>query len=377
MDWLQEATRIRRELHQIPELGFEERETQAYILKDLRALGCFEISVIADTGVKAVWRHPSGERRTLGFRSDIDALPLTEETGLPFASRHPGRMHACGHDGNMTSLLLFARWIQKNEGKINCNIVLLFQPAEESVGGAVRMIQEGALENPRPDELYAMHLVPVIDEGKLGVRAGATQASVSDFDITVTGVGAHAGMPYKGVDAMLAAATLVTQLPSVITKSVDPVEAAVLAVGTLHAGTKRNVIADKAVLECTLRTYSEQVYKTVHQRIQGLLRGLEAAFGVKTDLTEHFYCPEVYNDPGVVERLLPLLEEGVRIEQELSMGGDDMAEMFRVVPGALIRVGCRSEEKGYTKVLHTTEFNFDEAMLLPVVEIYAKLAMRG
>ena len=248
----------RRALHRIPELGYSEQKTQAYILKELQALAPDEVRVFAQTGVRAVFRG-NGQGRVVAFRADIDALPVKEETGCAFASEHPGFMHACGHDGHMANLLTLARWLADHRAKLVDDVVLLFQPAEETTGGAKRMIDEGALENPHVDVVYGMHVMPDVPKGKIAACAGPIMAQTSEMNLIIHGRSAHGATPHLGCDAVTAMGHLITMLQTSVARSVDPCQQALITIGRVQAGTQRNILADEAVLEGIVRTFSNQV----------------------------------------------------------------------------------------------------------------------
>ena len=228
-----DAVRIRQDLHRIPEIGFQLRDTQAYVLRELRQCSPDRIETLAVCGVKAVFFAKDAET-TIAFRADMDGIHNDEANDVPYCSQHPGNMHGCGHDGHMTILLLLARWIAKNRAHIHCNIVLLFQPGEEGWAGARRMIDDGALENPKVDRIYGLHLWPTVPKGKIGVRWDYLMAQTSDFEITVHGKSAHASTPQMGIDAIVVAAELVTMVQTVITRDVDPHQDALLTLGKIH-----------------------------------------------------------------------------------------------------------------------------------------------
>ncbi|MDD2502482.1 MAG: M20 family metallopeptidase, partial [Clostridia bacterium] len=232
----------RRWLHQYPQIGYQEEKARDYIINFLKDLNFDEIKIMARTGIKAVIKGKE-EEKTLAFRADMDALSITEETELEYASKHKGFMHACGHDGHMAMLLGFAQWLSENKENLSYNVVLLFQPSEETVGGALPMIEEGALQNPDVDCIFGYHIMPEVPQGKIGLLSGPLMASTTEFTIDLTGISAHGAMPHKGVDAILAAAHYITQMQSILTRRIDPFQQAVVTIGKFQGGEARNILA--------------------------------------------------------------------------------------------------------------------------------------
>lgn len=286
-----DAVRIRQDLHRIPEIGFQLRDTQAYVLRELKQCGPDRIETPAVCGVKAVFFAKDAET-TIAFRADMDGIHNDEANDVPYCSQRPGNMHGCGHDGHMTILLLFARWIAKNRAHIHCNIVLLFQPGEEGWAGARRMIDDGALENPKVDRIYGLHLWPTVPKGKIGVRWDYLMAQTSDFEITVHGKSAHASTPQMGIDAIVVAAELVTMVQTVITRDVDPHQDALLTLGKIQGGTSHNVIAEEVTISGTLRVFSNDLYRTLSHKIAALMQGLETATGAQIDMDRKVRLPQ-------------------------------------------------------------------------------------
>jgi amidohydrolase len=368
---LPDAVRIRRELHEIPEIGFELYRTQAYVLEKLAACRPDYLRKIASTGAKAVFyaEKPEG---TIAFRADMDALAGEEDSRESWRSQNPGRMHACGHDGHMTVLLLLARLLSAHRKELRQNVVLLFQPGEEGWAGARRMIEEGALENPKVDRIYGLHLWPTVPFGKLGVRWGPMMAQTSDFSITVHGKSAHASTPQMGIDAVVVAAELITMLQSVITRSVDPHQDALLTLGKIDGGTAHNIIADKVVLRGTLRTFTDELSDDLARRIRALTSGLETATGARFELDRQAQYPCVDNPRPLVEEFygyLDSMDDAWLVEPV--MAAEDFAEYQRHVPGLFFFLGVNGGRGG--NPLHSCNFDFDEEALLPGLEVYRRI----
>lgn len=371
--YLEHLRRHRRALHRIPEVGETEFKTQAYLLSQLEALQPDDLRVFADTGVRAVFRG-NGQGRVLAFRSDIDALPVTEETGCCFASEHPGFMHACGHDGHMANLLVFAQWLSEHRNELIDDVVLLFQPAEETVGGAKRMIDEGALENPHVDVVYGMHMMPDIPKGKIACCAGPIMAQTCEMDFVIHGKSSHGATPHLGVDAITAMGHLIALFQTTVARSVDPCQQALLTIGKVCAGTQRNILAERAQMEGIVRTFSNKVYEGLEERIRADLQGIEAAFGVETEFIKRVYYPCVENDPTEFERVKTILGD-LFMQAKPRMTAEDFSYYQLSVPGVFVFCGCMDET--HHVPLHASTFDFDEEALVPGLALFTQLVHRN
>ena len=359
----------RRALHRIPEVGEKEHKTQAYLLSQLEPLKPDDLRVFADTGVRAVFRG-NGCGRVLAFRSDIDALPVKEETGCSYASEHPGFMHACGHDGHMANLLVFAQWLSEHRDELVDDVVLLFQPAEETVGGAKRMIDEGALENPHVDVIYGMHMMPDVPKGKISSCQGPLMAQTCEMDFVIHGKSAHGATPHLGTDAITAMGHLLTLFQTTVARCVDPCKQALLTIGKVSAGTQRNILADRAQMEGIVRTFSNAVYEGLEERIRADLKGLEAAFGVTTEFIKRVYYPCVDNDAAEFERVKAILGDAF-IQEKPRMTAEDFSYYQLSVPGVFVFCGCGDET--HKAPLHASAFDFDEEALIPALALFTEL----
>ena len=367
------CTELRRELHRIPELGFDCFETQKVVLRELEQCAPDRLEKIAVTGVKAVFLAP-GAAETIAFRADMDGLPNPEPEGCPWRSEHPGQMHGCGHDGHMTALLIFARWLAANRRRVHRNVVLLFQPGEEGWGGARRMIEDGALEDPHVDRIYGLHLWPTVTHGKIGVRWGEQMAQTSDFEITVRGKSAHASTPQMGIDAIVVSAELITMVQAIITRDVDPHQDALLTLGKICGGTAHNVIAEEVRISGTLRTLSDTLFDTLTHKVMALIRGLEIATGATITPERKVYYPVVRNPRPLVERLYGVLDSMEDTELvDPVMAAEDFSEYQQHAPGVFFFLGIKGGRGGAP--LHSPDFDFDEDVLLTGAEVYRRLAM--
>lgn len=365
--YLERLRHHRRALHRIPEIGDEEQKTSSYIKTQLEALQPDDLRSFAGTGIRAVFKG-DGTGRVLAFRADMDALPIREETGCPYASEHPGLMHACGHDGHMANLLTFAEWTAANRSFIRDTVVLIFQPAEETVGGAKRMVDEGVLEGV--DAIYGIHLMPDIPKGKIASCSGPIMAQTSEIDLTLRGKAAHAAMPHLGCDAVSAMGHLITLLQTITARCIDPRQAALITIGRVEAGKQRNVLADYAKLEGVVRTFSNEVYQLLESRILAGLQGIESAFGVKAEFKRNAYFPCVNNDQEEFERVRRLLADRFVLAQP-KMTAEDFSYYQLYVPGVYVFCGCMDES--HDSPLHTPTFDFDESALIPALELFIKL----
>ena len=294
---------IRRELHQIPEIGFDLPLTSEYVRQKLVAFGYEPIST-AETGWVAVLEGKSPA--AVAFRADMDALEVTEETGADFASLHPGKMHACGHDGHMALLLGFAKYL-KSLPMLEKSVVLVFQPAEEGPGGAKWIMDSGILQELQVEKIYGYHLYPSLPEGILGLAKGPLMARNGEFDIMLEGVSSHAGQPHFGKDALIAAAQILLSVQNILARDLDPLQPAVVNIGTLHAGEARNIVAGKAELTGTIRSYDKAVYASIKERLADICAGIERMRGVICTLDIRHFYPEVTNDAEMIGTLMAAL----------------------------------------------------------------------
>ena len=369
-DLAAELKNLRRKLHRIPENGFEERKTQAFILNYLTALGVDSIERIATTGVKAVF-YAADATETIAFRADMDGLAMTELNECEYASSHAGRMHGCGHDGHMAVLLGLAKLISLHREQLFTNVVLLFQPAEESFGGARVMVAEGALDNPRVDRIYGLHVWPDVPMGRIGYREGPMMAQTCEFDVTITGKSAHGASPQDGIDAIVAASELIGVLQTVVSRTINPGARAVLTIGKISGGQARNIIAEKVELNGTIRSFSNGVSQAIQTRIGQIFRGEEISSGVDIAYKEVMHYPVVENPVPLCEHLAEIMEyDDIDVVDEI-MAAEDFAFYQQYVPGMFFLLGVGGEKCRYP--LHNTRFDFDESALALGLEIYRRL----
>ncbi|WIF94252.1 M20 metallopeptidase family protein [Caminicella sporogenes] len=367
-----EIINIRRYLHQIPELGFEEYETSKYIAKYLEDIGIKVYKNVAKTGVVGYIRG-NNPKRTVAFRADIDALPVEENTKVPYCSKYLGKMHACGHDGHTAILLGLAKYLSLNKDKLRDNVLLIFQPAEEGPGGAEVIIREGILKKFKADCIYGLHLYPEVEEGKVALRSGPLMAQTGEFDIYIYGKSGHGAIPQNAVDSIIISADVINSLQTIISRSINPIKPAVLTIGRIEGGERRNVIAGKVVLEGTIRAFEESVYNKIKDRMIEILKGKEIVHNCKIELIFRDMYPPVNNDENMVIRFIDIIgRENIEIIDP-QMISEDYSYYQRELPGLFFFLGVRNEKEGYIYPLHNSQFNFNERVLAMGVQIYVNL----
>lgn len=368
------CSQVRRHLHQFPELSFEEIGTQQYISEQLTLLG-LEGHKVAETGLyTTVSGGRSGVR--LAFRADIDALPLVEKTNAAYASRVPGVMHACGHDGHAAILLGLARALQARKGDINGEVLLIFQPAEEKPpGGAIEIIESGILRNV--NAIFGLHLWDGLAEGKVGIRPGPMMAAADTFTLEIQGRGTHGAMPHKGVDPIVIGSQVVNAWQTIPSRQINPLEPAVVTVGTFHAGTTFNIIPDTAVLSGTVRSLSEEIRVDVEKALREMAEKISAAFGACANFSYERGYPILINHPEMTQVVLAaasaILGEESTVEVPPVMGGEDFSYYNAQVPAAFFFLGTQNPEKGYIYPNHNPHFDFDEKVLVTGVQIFISI----
>lgn len=371
------ARKLRRYLHQHPELSFKEKETAGKLREQLKPLGLKISRNIAGTGFTALLEG-NRDGKVVAFRSDMDALPITEETDLPFSSKQSGRMHACGHDLHMSIAIGVARILSEIRYDLRGAVKFIFQPAEESPpGGAIQMVEGGVLKSPNVDTIMALHVDPTIPVEKLGIRDGVMMASVVDFDIEVKGDGGHASQPDRCTDAVVVAANLVSQLQNVVSRGVDPLEPAVLTFGKINGGSARNAIADRVLLEGTMRSLSKRTATRMRKLLERTCRHVTQASGASYEIRYIAGYPLLKNDAVVNEHVRRAARElfGKRSIIELDapiMGAEDFARYLEHVPGAMFRLGVGNKKIGAVYPWHHSKFMADERAIKVGMAVCAK-----
>lgn len=362
-----EAVKVRRDLHKIPEIGFEEVKTSQYICNYLDNLG-LTYKKVANTGIVAYLDQSSD--KTIAFRADIDALSMEERTGLEFASTHEGRMHSCGHDGHMTMLLLFAKYLVENKSALKQNIVLIFQPAEEGPGGAKLIIEEGIFQEYKIDEIYGIHVHPEFNEGVIAISPGPVMAMTGEFDIDVYAKSGHGAMPHTTIDGILIASQLVNQLQSIVSRNINPTDSAVVTVGKMEGGKRRNIIAEQVRLEGTVRAFTEEAYSIMKERMHQIVKGVELTYDCRIEIDYRTLYPPVVNHSDQVASYIKANEGLEIVAFPPQMIAEDFSYYLKEVPGAFVFLGTRNEELGLVHPLHNSKFNMREEALLYGIQSY-------
>ncbi|GAB4314890.1 MAG: M20 family metallopeptidase [Candidatus Zixiibacteriota bacterium] len=369
------AVKLRRQLHQCPELAFQEHETAKIIAAELKALGYAVKTGVGRTGVVGTLQN--GKGRVIAVRSDMDALPVTEATGLPFASRTPGVMHACGHDSHMASVANTAAVLAELRNHWQGTVKVLFQPSEEEPpGGAVEMIREGVLRNPDVDMIFGLHVDPWIPTGRVGLKDGPMMAQVDDFDLEIAGKSGHGARPHLGNDAIYIASQVIEALQSIASRRIDPLQPVVVTLGTINGGTARNILAGSVLMRGTLRTLDASTAADAKSLIQKIAKGTARAHGGDASVTFHAGYPAVNNSAAAnnIYRDVIRAAYGSRAIVELTeplMGGEDFAYFLQEVPGAMMRVGVRNPKMKSTYAWHHPRFTIDEQAMEVAIRVMA------
>ncbi len=367
----------RHAIHANPELGFQERETAAFVAAKLREFGLEVHEGLGGTGVVGVLRRGAGGR--IGLRAELDALPVAERTGLPYASRNEGVMHACGHDGHTAMLLGAARLLAADPGFAG-TVNFIFQPAEENVGGGSRMIADGLFDRFPMDAVYSVHNWPGLPEGEIHTRPGPMMAAVDMFELRFTGTGAHAAMPHLGDDPILAASEFALSVQRVVSRSVDPLVPLVVSLTQLHAGNVGNIVPGEAWIQGTCRFLAPGLSAQLESRIRAIAEGIAAAHGVTARLDYRIGYPPVVNDPQAVARAAGAAAEVVgagKVVTEFapSLGCEDFAYMARAAGGAYVWIGTGPAGPG--QGLHGDRYVFNDAIVPTVLRFWTTLVRQS
>jgi amidohydrolase len=368
----------RRQLHQKPELGFEEKITAEFIESKLQAWGIEHETGIAETGIVAIIKGTKfGTEKVLAIRADMDALPIREQNEVPYKSQHDGIMHACGHDGHTAIALGTAYYLQQHRDGFGGTVKIFFQPAEESPGGAKPMIEAGVLKNPEVDGIIGLHLWNNLPVGSVGIRSGPLMAAVECFDCTILGKGGHGAMPHQTVDSIVVGAQIINALQTIVARNVDPLDSAVVTVGEFHGGTKRNVIADTARISATVRYFNPAYKGFFMERVEQTIAGICQSQGASYDFNYWSHYPPVINHPEMTELVRKQAQDvvetpmGVVLECQ-TMGGEDMSFFLEEVPGCYFFLGSANPAKDLAYPHHHPRFDFDETALAMGVEIFVR-----
>lgn len=357
---------IRRDLHQTPELGLEEFLTKEKIIKYLEEIGIDYITYPNHTGIMAYINKNT--KNTVAIRADIDALPILENNNKSYKSIYNGKMHACGHDAHTAILLGSCKVLYDMKDELDVNVKFFFQPAEETIGGAKLLIEDGCMENPKVDYIIGLHVMPHINTGMIELQYDSMNASTDTVTITIVGKQGHGAYPHQGVDAIVVASHVICALQSIVSRNIDPVDSVVLSLGIINGGIKENVICPHVTISGTLRTLNDDTREYAKERIKEIVDFTCKGFGaLGTVNIEKGYAPLV-NDNFVVdivkENAIKLLkEENVVFRKHPSLGAEDFSFYLEHSKGAFYHLGCRNEEKNILSSLHTAEFDIDEDCL--------------
>lgn len=372
-----EVLALRREIHQHPELGFQEVKTAKKVANYLEKLGLHVETEVAKTGVVGILEgaHPGP---VLALRADMDALPITEKTGYEYASQLEGKMHACGHDSHTAMLLGAAHVLSLLKTELKGTVKFIFQPAEEGPGGALPMIEAGVLKNPDVEAIFGLHVWPDFQLGQIGLGYGAVMAAPDQFELKIIGQGGHGSAPHETIDAITVAAQVVNGLQQIVSRQIIPIQPAVLTIGTINGGYRYNIIADEVTMTGTVRTLSAKVREEIPKRMEEIIRGITSAFGAKYEFAYKKLYPPLVNHEKMVEYVKQigrqvLGSEGVQVTKDPVMGGEDFAYFLEKVPGAFFRLGSSNGTPETSYPLHHPQFNIDEKTLVYGVKMLSQL----
>ena len=382
---LPELIAFRRDVHAHPELGYQEERTSSVVQQALSDAGVEHVGGLAG-GTGVLGHIPGTAPGAIGLRADMDALPILEQTGLPWASTNEGCMHACGHDGHTTILVGAARVLASlaREGTLPNPINFLFQPAEEGGGGGQRMVEDGCLDGrvlgPSVTRMYGLHGWPVLPQNMVSSRPGPMLAAADRFDITISGLGGHAAMPHSTRDPIVAAAAIVQAIQSIVSRNVDPVQGAVISVTMINSGSAFNIIPETCTLAGTVRALHEEAMQIVRARLDDVVRDVAAAHGCQGQLEYHVGYPVTRNDPHEVDivhdtarRLLG--PELVQVMEAPVMGAEDFSYYCQEVPSCFFAIGLLPPDQESMPLLHHPSFDFNDEVIATGVELFCTLAL--
>ncbi|TPN49240.1 MULTISPECIES: M20 aminoacylase family protein [unclassified Mesorhizobium] len=364
----------RQHLHQTPELNFDVFKTAAFVTEKLKEFGCDDVVTgLGKTGVVGIIRGRQGDGATIGLRADMDALPLNEITGKPYASTVPGKMHACGHDGHTAMLLGAAKYLAETRNFAG-SVAVIFQPAEEGGGGGNEMVKDGMMERFDISKVFGMHNMPGLPVGQFAIRPGPIMAATAEFTITVKGRGGHAAMPHGTIDPIVITSHLVGALQTIASRSTDPVEAVVVSVTKFHAGDAYNIIPESAEIAGTVRTLRKEIAKKSEERIRTICEGLAIAFGAKIEVDYQANYPVTFNhaeETVFASDIAANVAGDAHVHRGIQpvMGGEDFSYMLEARPGAFIFIG-----NGDTAGLHNPAYDFNDEAIPHGMSYWVKLA---
>ncbi len=380
LDIEEEIISIRRHFHMYPETAFNEFETSKRIADFLRQWGLEVTEGVAKTGVVGLLK---GENpgKTIAIRADIDALPLTEKTGLEYSSKNIGNMHACGHDGHIAIALGTAKVLSKLKDKINGNVKFIFQPAEEGPGGAEIMIKEGVLENPKVDAIIGLHIWADAPLGDVQISYGPIMASADRFDIKVIGKGGHGAIPHLSLDPIVVGAHIVTSLQTIISREIDPLDSAVISNCTFKSGDAFNIIPNEASITGTVRTFSKELRDFIPMRMREIVENITKAMRCTYEFDYYYWYPATINHVEFTKMFKNIAEDVLgknKVYERMrpSMGSEDFSYYLQKTPGTYFFLGTRDESNGYDKSLHHPKYSINEQVLSIGVELFCNTVLK-
>lgn len=374
-----ELVKLRRELHQYPELAFQEFKTSERIAKELNKLKVKVKKGIAKTGVVGMLEEKKNGR-TVALRADMDALPILEQTDFPYKSKNKGVMHACGHDLHMTCVIGTATILSELKDELKGNVKFIFQPSEEvQPGGAKPMVEAGVLKNPNVSGIFGLHCDSAIPVGKIGVRDGPMMAQADDFDIVVKGKGGHGARPHDGVDAIVVASQIIQALQTIPSRKISPVEPVVISIGKIEGGTARNIICDRVILKGTARSLSQEVARKIPTLLKEIASGIAKSAGATVEVDYHVGYPVLINYPDASDLARSVISKMYGREAVFEiikpmMGAEDFAYYLQKVPGSFLRLGIRNPAKDAIHPWHHPKFTVDEDAIKIGASILAGIA---
>ncbi|MGH6861047.1 MAG: M20 aminoacylase family protein [Phyllobacterium sp.] len=369
-----EVSQWRRHLHRNPELMFDVERTAQFVADKLQAFGCDEVQTgIGRTGVVGIIKGRHGEGATVGLRSDMDALPLTEITGKPWASLEAGKMHACGHDGHTAMLLGAAQYLAETRN-FKGSVAVIFQPAEEGGGGGREMVNDGMMDRFSISEVYGMHNIPGLPVGEFAIRKGPIMAATDEFTITVDGRGGHAAQPHTTIDPVVIGAQLVNAMQTVVSRGTDPLDSLVVSITKFHSGDAHNIIPEKAELAGTVRTLRPEIRDFAEKRLTEIAQGVAASLGARATVNYHRNYPVTFNherETGFAAKVARGVAGNGAVNEEVApmMAGEDFSYMLEARPGAFIFIG-----NGASASLHNPAYDFNDEAIAHGISYWVKLA---
>jgi amidohydrolase len=371
---------IRRKIHEHPELGFQENNTGKLIMEHLEKLNIPYKSDIGKTGIAGIIEGKRGKGKCIGLRADMDALPLSDEKEVTYKSKIPNVMHACGHDGHVAMLLGTAKILKEMEEEFSGTVKLIFQPAEECIGGALPMIQEGVMENPHVDIMTALHLYSSDKTGTVIFKSGVGSAAQDDFEIIIYGKGGHAAYPDKSIDSVLLASRLIVELHHIISRKIDPHQTAVLTVGMVHSGSKSNIIADKAMMKGTIRYLDDKTGEELRYWIEKITKGVVETENAHSEVKFERGYPTTINNEELTEKIWNYIEglsDDLLLKKEgkSTMGAEDFSYFSRQVPSVMLGLGSNGDREEFSFPHHHPKFDFDEKAMIYGTAIFSHIVL--